>query len=102
MNGCAMSRITIAKVTVTGRVQGVFFRQSTRDKARSLGLAGWVRNTDEGSVELEARGPKDSLEELIAWCRTGPPAASVAAVEIEWREDEDRDSETHPHFQITY
>jgi acylphosphatase len=67
---------------VTGRVQGVFFRASTRDEADRLGLAGWVRNRDDGAVELEAEGPRGQVERLVEWCRRGPPAARVRGVEV--------------------
>ncbi len=62
----------------------MFFRASARDKARQLGLSGWVRNLADGSVELEAQGPRPALEEMLAWCRRGPPAARVDEVEHRW------------------
>lgn len=68
---------------VTGRVQGVYFRQSTRDQAASLGLTGWVRNLPDGSVEGMACGTPAALEQLNSWLRRGPPAAKVDAVEWE-------------------
>jgi acylphosphatase len=71
------------RVRIHGRVQGVFFRAWTADKARSLGLRGWVRNRRDGSVELEAYGEEDALETLIAACQTGPSSAKVDRVEIE-------------------
>ncbi len=67
---------------VTGRVQGVFYRASTRDKARSLGLTGWVMNMPDGSVELEAQGPDEKVDDLITWLYEGPPYARVQDVEI--------------------
>ena len=67
---------------VTGRVQGVFYRASTRDKARSLGLTGWVMNMPDGSVELEAQGPDERVDELVSWLYEGPPYAKVQDVEI--------------------
>jgi len=72
------------RARVTGRVQGVFYRASAADRASELGLVGWVRNAADGSVELEAEGPPERLEELIAWCRRGPPAARVSDVHSEW------------------
>ena len=57
---------------VTGKVQGVFYRASTRDTARALGLTGWVKNMPDGSVELEAQGPEDKLEQLVIWLNQGP------------------------------
>lgn len=69
---------------VSGRVQGVFFRQSTADTARRLGLDGWVRNCADGSVEGHAQGAADALEALRRWLHEGPPAARVERVE--WAE----------------
>jgi acylphosphatase len=71
---------------IYGQVQGVFFRASTEAEARRLGLTGWVRNRPDGSVEVVAEGPKAKLEELLAWCRHGPPRAQVDRVEVEWGE----------------
>lgn len=65
---------------IEGRVQGVFYRQSTADAAKALGLEGWVRNLPDGSVELEAQGPADEVQALLDWCRRGPPQAEVTAV----------------------
>jgi acylphosphatase len=76
------------RVRVHGRVQGVFFRNWTRDKALALGLRGWVRNRLDGSVELIAHGEDEAVEALIAACRTGPPAALVERIEVEFLEGE--------------
>jgi acylphosphatase len=73
-----------AEVRVTGTVQGVFFRQSAAQEASRLGIAGSVRNATDGSVELVAEGPRAAVEALVTWCRRGPPAASVDAVEVTW------------------
>ncbi len=73
-------------LVVSGRVQGVFFRQSTADTARRLGLRGWVRNLPDGRVEAEAEGERAALETLVEWCRRGPPAARVDALEAGWGE----------------
>lgn len=70
---------------IVGRVQGVFFRASTEREAKALGLRGWVRNCRDGSVELVAEGPRPACEELLEYCRKGPPAARVEAVEANWR-----------------
>jgi acylphosphatase len=70
---------------VTGRVQGVSFRASTLHEARRLGVVGWVKNRDDGAVELEAQGPDDRIAELLAWCAHGPPAARVSRVDVEER-----------------
>ena len=71
------------RAVITGRVQGVSYRASTAATARRLGLAGWVRNRFDGSVELEAQGPDDRVAELLAWCAHGPPAARVSHVATE-------------------
>lgn len=67
---------------ISGTVQGVFFRQSTRQKAMQLGIRGWVRNCDDGTVEVEAEGEDETLEEFIHWCNRGPSGAKVLAVEV--------------------
>jgi acylphosphatase len=68
------------RLTIVGRVQGVWFRDSTRQEAVRLGVTGWVRNRPEGSVELVAEGPDREVRELVAWCHHGPPAARVTQV----------------------
>lgn len=67
---------------VTGTVQGVNYRQSTRRRAESLGLRGWVKNTDDGAVELCAQGPAQAVQQLMDWCQQGPAHAVVDAVEV--------------------
>ena len=74
------------RFTVTGRVQGVFFRQSTRQKALELGLDGWVLNRTDGAVEGLACGMGDALAALREWLGRGPPAARVGAVD--WQESD--------------
>lgn len=70
------------KAIVTGRVQGVWFRAHTRDKARELGVAGSVRNLPDGSVEIIAQGEDDRVAALLDWARLGPPMAEVADLEV--------------------
>ena len=60
-----------------GRVQGVFFRASCVERARALGLGGWVRNTLDGGVEAEFEGESDAVDAIVAWCAEGPPFARV-------------------------
>ena len=74
------------RVRVSGRVQGVWFRASTQQEARALELVGWVRNLQNGDVELEAQGRPESLEELLSWLRDGPPQARVEGVDVRWVE----------------
>jgi acylphosphatase len=69
-------------VQVRGRVQGVFFRASCVERARALGLVGWVRNTPDDRVEAEFEGGGDAVAAMIAWCREGPSLAAVEGVEV--------------------
>ena len=73
----------VRHIRVTGRVQGVFFRQSAVEKARALAIAGWVRNRSDGSVEAHVEGEPDAVEAMLAWLRRGPAHASVEQVQIE-------------------
>lgn len=75
-----------ARVRIKGLVQGVFFRYNTRERARKLGLTGWVRNVPDGSVECVIEGDKEKVEDLIKWCHHGPPGAHVEAVEVNWED----------------
>ena len=70
------------RVIVRGKVQGVFFRQSTHDEAVRLGVVGTVRNLPDRSVELVARGDPERVAALLEWARHGPPAARVDALEV--------------------
>jgi acylphosphatase len=67
-------------LVISGRVQGVFYRASMRTEADRLGVSGWVRNEADGTVHAHAEGSRAALEELVAWCRTGPPRAQVEDV----------------------
>ncbi|NMM49729.1 acylphosphatase [Marinigracilibium pacificum] len=69
-------------ITITGKVQGVFFRASTREKARSLNLRGYVKNQHDGSVYIEVSGDPMKLQKLIDWCRVGPEMAIVENVSV--------------------
>lgn len=68
------------RLTIRGRVQGVWFRESTRLEAAKLGVTGWVRNRPDGSVEAVLEGSPSAVRALAAWCREGPPAARVLEV----------------------
>jgi acylphosphatase len=67
---------------VSGRVQGVFFRDTMRRRAESAGLAGWVRNTPDGTVEAVFEGEPEAVDDLVEFSRRGPSRAEVAAVEV--------------------
>ncbi len=71
---------------IHGRVQGVAFRYSAEDVANRVGVAGWVRNLHNGTVEIIAEGQRSELEELIKWCQHGPSLARVTDVEVDWQE----------------
>ena len=73
-----------AHATITGRVQGVFYRASTQREAERLGLFGWVRNLPSGQVEAQFEGPREKVEAALAWCAQGPPSAHVESVESDW------------------
>jgi acylphosphatase len=86
---------TRLKCVVTGRVQGVFYRASTAERAEDLGLDGWVRNRSDGRVELVIQGAADAVEVMVAWLWQGPQAAEVNAVELqEW------EGEVEPGFRV--
>jgi acylphosphatase len=81
-------------VRITGRVQGVGFRYATVNQATTLGLTGWVRNEPGGGVEAVFEGPRDLLEQVLAWCHHGPALAQVRTVEVRW----DETATPHPGF----
>lgn len=70
------------RILVSGRVQGVWFRASARDRAVALGVDGWTRNLADGRVELEAEGAPDAIEAFLLWCHEGPSGARVDAVAV--------------------
>jgi acylphosphatase len=72
-----------AHVYVSGQVQGVFFRDSARERAEQLGLAGWVRNLQDGRVEAIFEGPSEKVREMVRWCAEGPSHAEVEDVDAE-------------------
>jgi len=76
--------ISRAHLHISGRVQGVFFRATTRDTAIELGLTGWVKNLPDGRVEAVFEGDKERIEEAIEWCRKGPSYAQVSDVKVRW------------------
>jgi len=85
-----------AHLRISGRVQGVYFRESTRQEAEKLGVTGWVRNLADGRVEAVFEGPEEAVEKLVAWARIGPPRARVAFMDVERGGNE----EGFPAFEV--
>lgn len=81
MTGLDHRSPTAVRLTVVGLVQGVGYRASLCERARRLGLSGWVRNRADGSVEAVVHGPLDRVEELVCWAGRGPPASRVDRLE---------------------
>ena len=75
---------TARHIIISGNVQGVFFRKYTKQKADELKLTGWVKNTDDGNVELFAQGDENKIEALIQWCHQGSPKSEVDQVEVKY------------------
>ena len=86
-----MTDRTRAHVYVSGKVQGVYFRATTRDTAREHGVDGWVRNLADGRVEAAFEGPEDDVESLIEFCHEGSKAARVDDVEVSYEEPQGED-----------
>lgn len=80
-----MKEASEARVVVSGRVQGVYFRASTSEAARRFGVRGFVRNMPDGRVEAVLQGERAAVERVIAFMREGPPGARVDAADVEWR-----------------
>ena len=74
--------IPTVHLLIKGKVQGVFYRKTAREVANDKGLTGWVRNTNDGNVEITASGTKEALQAFIKWCRMGPARATVTSVEV--------------------
>ena len=77
-----------ARLVISGRVQGVFFRYAMAREAERLQVNGWVRNCRDGTVEAALEGERKAVENLISWCHQGPPGAIVRKVDIEWPEEQ--------------
>lgn len=77
-----------AHVTVSGEVQGVFFRSRTRQEARAHGVTGWVKNTPDGKVEAVFEGEDEAVNALVEFCKRGPLGALVSNVEVKWEKYE--------------
>lgn len=80
-----MSKVRV-QLKIHGRVQGVFYRQSTVETANRLGLTGWVRNCLDSTVEAVFEGEKSAVDQAIEWCRKGPPAARVSDLSVDWQD----------------
>ena len=81
-------------IKVAGKVQGVYYRQSTREKAQQLGVTGTVQNLRNGDVLIVATGTTDQLDQLVSWCKQGPPRAVVTDIQVEQKD-------THPFNGFT-
>lgn len=79
-----MEETVRARVLVSGRVQGVFFRVEAKERARSRRVGGWVRNLPDGRLEAVFEGAKENVESMIRWCHHGPQLAVVENVEVSW------------------
>lgn len=87
-----------AHIIVSGRVQGVFFRAKTQEKAQQLGVTGWVKNLAEGRVEAVFEGEKPQVEQLVKWAKKGPSGAIVNDLDLSWEEYQGEFS----NFEIRY
>lgn len=87
-----------AYVIVSGRVQGVYFRGKTRQKARKYGVTGWIRNLPDGSVEAVFEGEEDQVAEIIEFVKLGPSYAQVTDLKIQWQDYKGE----FPYFTIIY
>ncbi|MEA1925994.1 MAG: acylphosphatase [Patescibacteria group bacterium] len=70
-------------LTIYGKVQGVFFRLSAKEKAEELGICGWIKNNSDGTVSIEAEGEQKDLDAFAAWCRNGPPNSKIESIHKE-------------------
>jgi acylphosphatase len=87
-----VSETVARRVVVHGSVQGVFFRDTTRRRAESRGVAGWVRNRPEGTVEAQFEGEAEAVDSMVAFAREGPRGAHVERVDVEEVEPEGHES----------
>ncbi len=87
-----------ARVVVSGRVQGVFFRMKTKQFADGIGVSGWVRNKKDGTVEAVFEGDDYLVEKAVEWCRQGPPLSKVEHLDVVW----EAYTNTFTSFDIVY
>lgn len=96
------NQLIYKKYTISGRVQGVFYRQSTQEQATQLGLVGWVQNLSNGDVMVWAKGQIEALNQLEQWLKIGPARASVSAVtEMNLAQEEIQRLDNLANFTIT-
>jgi acylphosphatase len=81
-----MTSMVRAHVFVTGKVQGVYYRQNTMETAKANGVTGWVRNLPDGRVEAVLEGDEPGVKRVVEWCQRGPPNAKVENVEEKWED----------------
>ncbi len=93
-----MDNNACAKVIISGRVQGVFFRMETKQAAEQIGITGWVKNRSDGTVEALFEGQKENIDQMLKWCEKGPPLSNVTHVELTYQEY----SGQFKAFNITY
>lgn len=86
-----MSTLVARKIVISGRVQGVFFRDCMRREAHRREVSGWVRNCPDGTVQAHLEGAPDAVAEVVLWCRTGPPEAEVEDLQVTVVEPEGED-----------
>lgn len=82
-----------ARIIIKGRVQGVFYRATAQEKAQELGLKGYVKNLEDGTVEALVQGDKAAIEIFIKWCHEGPPSSKVETINVEWQTSTERYSD---------
>lgn len=89
---------TRARVVITGRVQGVFFRAETQRAALARGVDGWVKNRPDGAVEAVFEGPEEAVVAMLEWCKTGSPRSRVEKIDVKW----DSDRREFDGFEIAF
>ena len=85
-------------IVISGKVQGVFFRKNTKQKADNLDISGWVKNADDDKVEIFAQGSEENINSFINWCKHGPPKAEVKNIQVQ----EKKVNNTLNEFSIVY
>jgi acylphosphatase len=84
-----MAKEVRVHIFISGRVQGVFFRQETKERAEELGVFGWIKNLPDGQVEAVFEGEKDKVEQIIKWAQKGPSLAKVNGLDLTWEDFKD-------------